>query len=92
LSDEPFEAEVRLINEEGFHKVILEKTAFANNDELIALVKAFGDGRKFAVGLEAGSISASKAFEEGVFVGKQTYSRGFLLGYQNPIGKLEVVQ
>lgn len=92
MSDEPFEAEIRLVNEEGFHKVILEKTTFDNDSDLISLVKAFDDGRKFAIGVQSGSISASKAFEQGVFVGQATFSRGFLLGYQNPTGKIEVVK
>ena len=97
MSDEPFEAEVRLVNEEGFHKTILEKTTFADDSELINLVKAFDEGRKFAIGVQSGGVSASKAFEQGVFLGQQhtvspQKSRGFLLGYQNPTGKLEVVK
>ena len=91
MSEDSTKAEIRLVNEEGFHKTILEAT-FVNNSELVSLVKAFDEGRKFAVGVKSGGVSAAKAFEQGVFVGQATYSRGFLLGYQNPTGKLEVVK
>lgn len=86
------EAEIRLVNEEGFHKTILEKTAFESQGELVALIKAFEDGRKFAVGVKSGGVSATKAFEQGILVGKDVYGQGFLLGYNNPTGKIEVVR
>ena len=86
------EAEIRLVNEEGFHKTILEKTTFESQAQLLALVKAFEDGRKFAVGVKSGGVSATKAFAQGVLVGQETYGQGFLLGYNNPIGKIEVVR
>jgi len=92
LSDESFEAEIRLVNEEGFHKTVLEKTTFADDKELIALVKAFDEGRKFAVGVKSGGISASKAFEQGVSLPEGNIATGFLLGYNNPTGKIEVVK
>ena len=86
------EAEIRLVNEEGFHKTILEKTAFESQGELVALIRAFEDGRKFAVGVKSGGVSATKAFEQGILVGKDVYGQGFLLGYNNPVGKIEVVR
>lgn len=86
------EAVIRLVNDEGFHKTILEKTAFESQAELVALVKAFEDGRKFAVGVKSGGVSATKAFQQGVLVGQETYGKGFLLGYNNPVGKIEVVR
>ena len=86
------EVEIRLVNEDGFHKTILEKTAFESQSELVALVKAFEEGRRFAVGVKSGGVSATKAFEQGILVGKDVYGQGFLLGYRNPVGKIEVVK
>jgi hypothetical protein len=91
LSEDSFKAEIRLVNEEGFHKTILEDT-FVSNADLVSLVKAFDEGRKFAVGVKSGGISASAAFEQGVFIARRSDGDGFLLGYQNPTGKLEVVR
>ena len=90
--EESFTAEIRLVNEEGFHKTILEKTTFSTPQGLISLVKAFEEGRRFAVGVKSGGVSATKAFEQGVLVGKDVYGQGFLLGYNNPTGKIEVVR
>ena len=93
MSDgESFEAEIRLVNEEGFHKTILEKTTFATQQGLITLVKAFEEGRRFAVGVKSGGISADKAFEQGVSLPEGNIATGFLLGYNNPTGKIEVVR
>ena len=95
MSEEAFTAEIRLVNEEGFHKTILEKTTFATPQDLISLVKAFEEGRRFAVGIKSGGISAGKAFEQGVElsqIGGYPKAKGFLLGYNNPTGKIEVVR
>ena len=89
------EAEIRLVNEDGFHKTILEKTTFATSQELITLVKAFEEGRRFAVGIKSGGISAAKAFEQGAELsqlGGSPKAKGFLLGYYHPVGKIEVVK
>ena len=88
---ESFEAEIRLVNEEGFHKTILEKTTFGSDESLIAFLKDFDEGRKFLVGVKSGGISASKAFKQGYVMGLGG-NRGFFLGYENPTGKVEVVK
>ena len=99
MSEEAFTAEIRLVNEEGFHKTILEKTTFATQQGLITLVKAFEEGRRFAIGIKSGSISSAKAFEKGVSLLETSHeahpsavAKGFLLGYNNPTGKIEVVR
>jgi len=95
LSDDGlFQAEIRLVNEQGFHKTILEKNTFNSNDQLIVLLKAFDEGRKFKVGLDSGNISANKAFDAALALTPKgpIYSSGFLLGYNHPIGKIEVVR
>lgn len=92
--DDMFQAEIRLVNEEGFHKTILEKNTFNSNDQLIVLLKAFDEGRKFKVGLNSDSISAEKAFDAALALTPKgpIYASGFLLGYNHPIGKIEVVR
>ena len=45
LDDEPFEAEIRLVNEEGFTRLFLRKP-LATQQGLISLVKAFEEGRR----------------------------------------------
>ena len=89
---ESFEAEIRLVNEEGFHKTILEKTTFSTEQGLITLLKAFEEGRRFAVGVKSGGIGADKAFEQGVSLREGNIATGFLLGYNNPVGKIQVVK
>ena len=78
MSEEAFTAEIRLVNEEGFHKTILEKTTFATQQGLITLVKAFEKG----VSLLETSHEAHPS----------AVAKGFLLGYNNPTGKIEVVR
>ena len=92
MSDESFEAEIRLVNEEGFHKTILEKTTFSTEQGLITLLKAFEEGRRFAIDVKSGGISADKAFEQGVSLPEGNIATGFLLGYKNPTGKIQVVK
>ena len=83
---------IRLVNKDGFHKMLLEETDLTD-ENLTVWVKAFQEGRDFQKRMNAEAITASNAYQMGFELSEasEEYRQGFLAGMNNLIGNLEVV-